>query len=292
VRLPAGWCGLVGLKPSNGRLLIKPPYAGRVAGPMTRTVRDCAWLMQLLARPDWRDTTALPPADIAWLDLHDDRDPRDLLRGPQGPLRIGLQLDAGWGLAVEPETRAAVTAAARALEAAGATVVEVPPFSTRAMIDGLDRFWRTRSWLDYSALPPERRAKVLPYIVRWIESGEGMSGADVFHGYSQIGAFREAAVAAIQGLDFIVSPTSPVPSFPAEWAGPTNDPDRPFEHINFTVPYNMSEQPAISLNCGFTAGGLPIGLQIAGHRHDDLGVLRLAAVVERLRGPQPDWPMA
>lgn len=290
VRLPAGWCGLVGFKPSNGRLPIKPPYAGRVAGPMTRTVRDSAWLMQLLARPDARDTTALPPADIAWLDLRDDRDPADTLRG----LRIGLQLDAGWGLAVEPETRAAVSAAARSLQAAGAIVTEVPAFSTRAMIDGLDRFWRTRSWLDYQALPPERQARVLPYIVRWIESGAGMSGVDVFHGYSQIAAFREAAVAAIQGLDFIVSPTSPVPSFPAEWASPINDPARPFEHIAFTVPYNMSEQPALSITCGFTTvgtPGLPIGLQIAGHRHDDLGVLRLAAAWERLRGPQPAWPM-
>jgi Asp-tRNA(Asn)/Glu-tRNA(Gln) amidotransferase A subunit family amidase len=247
--------------------------------------------MQLLARPDWRDTTALPPADIDWLDLQDERDPPDVLRG----LRIGLQLDAGWGLAVEPETHAAVSAAARALEAAGATVTEVPAFSTRAMIDGLDRFWRTRSWLDYQALPPARQARVLPYIVRWIESGAGLSGAEVFHGYSQIAAFREAAVAAIQGLDFIVSPTSPVPSFPAEWASPVNDPARPFEHIAFTVPYNMSEQPAVSLNWGFTAAtspGLPIGLQIAGHRHDDLGVLRLAAVLERLRPPMPAWPMA
>ena len=65
VRLPAGWCGLVGLKPSAGRIPIKPPYAGRVAGPMTRTVQDCALLMGVLSQPDWRDSTSLPPQAIA-----------------------------------------------------------------------------------------------------------------------------------------------------------------------------------------------------------------------------------
>ena len=69
-------------------------------------------------------------------------------------------------------------------------------------------------------------------------------------------------------------------AFAAEWASPTNDPLRAMEHIAFTLPYNMSEQPAISVPCGHTAGGLPIGLQIIGRRHDDLGVLRLARAWE------------
>jgi len=112
----------------------------------------------------------------------------------------------------------------------------------------------------------------------------------VFTGYSQMGALREAAVAACQPYDYVLSPTSPVPSFPAEWAGPTNDPAQPFEHIAFTLPYNMSEQPAASVNCGFTRSGLPIGLQIAGHRHDDLGVMQIAHAWEQLRGAEPAWP--
>jgi aspartyl-tRNA(Asn)/glutamyl-tRNA(Gln) amidotransferase subunit A len=280
IRLPAGWCGLVGLKPSLGRIPIKPPYAGRVAGPMTRTVEDAAWLMTVLARPDWRDAMSLPHQAIPWLQL--DREVRGL--------RIGLQLDAGWGLDAEPETRAAVEAAARAFEAAGAVVEPLAPFSTRAMVDGLDRFWRMRSWLDFQALPPERAARVLPYIRDWIATGATLSGSDVFHGYSQMGAFRDAAVAATQPFDFVLSPVSPVPSFPAEWASPIDDPTRPFEHIAFTLPYNMSEQPAVSVHCGFTATGLPIGLQIAGRRHDDLGVLQLARAWEQLREPMRPWP--
>jgi aspartyl-tRNA(Asn)/glutamyl-tRNA(Gln) amidotransferase subunit A len=281
IRLPAGWCGVFGLKPSLGRIPIKPPYAGRAAGPMTRTVRDAALMMAALSKPDWRDTMSLPYQAIEWTALERD------VRG----LRLGLQLDAGWGLAVEPEVRAAVVAAAKAFEAAGAVVEPMPAFSTRAMIDGMDRFWRMRSWLDMQALPPERRDKVLPYIRQWADGAARLSATEVFDGYSQMGALRDAAVAACQPYDFVLSPVSPVPTFAAEWAGPTNDPERPLEHIAFTLPYNMSEQPAASINCGYTSSGLPIGLQIIGRRHDDLGVLQMSRAYEQMRTTQRPWPM-
>lgn len=280
IRLPAGLCGLFGLKPSLGRIPIKPPYAGRVAGPMTRTVTDAALMMRPLTRPDWRDTTSLPAQDLDWDDLHIE------LRG----LRIGLQLEAGWGLPADADTLAAVQAAARAFEAAGAIVEPLGPFSTRAMADGLDRFWRMRSYLDMSALPPERQARVLPYIRQWVATGATLTATEVFHGHSQMAALREAAVAACQPFDFVLSPVNPVSSYPAEWASPLNDPERPFEHIPFTLPYNMSEQPAASIACGITAGGQPIGLQIVGRRHDDLGVLRVARAWEHMRPAPRPWP--
>ena len=271
---------MFGLKPSNGRIPIKPPYYGRVAGPMTRCVDDAALMMSVLAQPDARDTMSLPPAAIAWTELQRD------LRG----LRVGLLLDAGWGLAVEPETLAAVQAAARAFEAAGAIVEPLAPFTTRAMLEGLDRFWRMRSWLDFAALPAERQARVLPYIRAWISTGATLSGAEVFAGFSQMGAIRDATVAATLPFDVVLSPVAPVPAFQAEWASPIDDPERPFEHIAFTLPFNMSEQPAASIHCGFTAGGLPIGLQIAGRRFDDLGVLQVARAYEAMRGAQRPWP--
>lgn len=280
VRLPAGWCGIFTLKPSLGRIPIFPPYAGRVAGPMTRTVADSALLMATLSRPDARDTMSLPYQAIDWQRL--DRD----LKG----LRIALLLDAGWGLPAQPEVRTAIEAAARTFEAAGAIVTPIAPFMTRAMIDGIDDFWRTRSWLDISALPEVRRAKVLPYITDWARGGEGLSGERVFRGYSMMGAMREAAVAACRPFDMLLSPTAPMPAFPAAYAGPTNDPATPFEHIAFTLPFNMSEQPAASINCGYTAAGLPIGLQIVGQRFDDLGVLQVARAYEQLRPPQRAWP--
>lgn len=280
IRLPAGLCGIFGLKPSLGRIPIKPPYAGRVAGPMTRSVTDAAMMMAVLTQPDWRDTMSLPWQDIAWNDLHIS------LRG----LRLGLLLDAGWGLKPDEDTLAAVQSAARAFESAGATVEWMPPFTTREMIDGLDHFWRMRSYLDMTALPPQRQALVLPYIRQWVSTGATLTAADVFHGYSQMGVIREAAVAACQPFDYVLSPVNPVPHYPADWASPINDPMRPFEHIAFTLPYNMSEQPAASVDCGITRDGAPIGLQIAGRRHDDLGVLRMAHAWEEMRGASRPWP--
>ena len=280
VRLPAGWCGIFALKPSLGRIPIDPPYAGRVAGPMTRTVQDSAFMMATLSLPDARDTMSLPYQALAWNQLDCD------VRG----LKIGLLMDAGWGSEVEPEVRAAVEAAARLFEAAGAIVEPMQPFMTRAMADGMDDFWRTRSWLDISALSEERRSKVLPYIVEWARGGAGLSGERVFRGYSQMGAMRDAAVCACGAFDFVLSPTAPMPAFAAELPSPNNDPSRPFEHIAFTLPYNMSEQPAASINCGYTADGMPIGLQIIGQRFDDVGVLQLARAWEQMRPVQRAWP--
>ena len=280
VRLPAGWCGIFGLKPSFGRVPVDPPYYGRVVGPMSRTVADSALMMREIARPDTRDGMSLPPQDFAWLDLAMD------LKG----LRIGLWLDAGIGMPVEPETRAAIERAARLFADAGAHIEEVPPFLTRPMVDGLDRFWRQRAWTDIGALTPEHRDRVLPYIRRWAEGGQKLTGAQVYDGMNQMIVMREAALRACAPFDFMLSPTAPVPSYPAELASPIDDPERPFEHIGFTVPFNMSDQPASSVNAGYTAAGLPIGLQIIGQRFDDLGVLRLSRAWEDLRGPQRPWP--
>ena len=282
IRLPAGWCGVFGLKPSLGRIPIDPPYPGRVAGPMTRTVEDAALAMTVLTLPDTRDTMSLPYQAIDWRELELD------IRG----LRLGLWLDAGWGSPLDPEVRALIEGAANAFEAAGAIVEPVAPFTSRAMADGMDAFWRMRAWLEISALPVERQARVLPYIRHWAAGGAALSGAQVFGGYSQMGALRDAAVAATKRFDFVLAPVSPVVSFPAELASPLDDPERPFEHIAFTLPFNMSEQPAASINAGYSQTGLPIGLQVIGHRHDDLGVLRLARAWEHLRGPQRSWPMS
>ena len=284
LRLPAGWCGIFSLKPSLGRIPIDPPYTGRCAGPMTRGVVDAALLMQVLSQPDARDSMSLPFEAIAW--DHFDQG-TEWLRG----IKIGLLLDAGCGLAVESQVSQAITHAAQLLEKAGAHVEPMNPFLTPAMLDGMDHAWRMRSHLDLNALAPTRKATVLPYIRAWADSAAHLSGPQTFVAMSQFHATRVATVKACAPYDFVISPTSPVVAFAAELPSPTNDPLRPLEHIGFTVPYNMSEQPAASINCGYTALGLPIGLQIAGKRFDDLGVLRLARAFEWLREPQRAWPL-
>ncbi len=290
IRLPAGWCGIFGLKPSLGRVPIDPPYMGRAAGPMTRTVADAALLMQVLSRPDARDSMALPPQAMDWsLAWRQDK----ALKG----IRIGLLLDAGCGLPVEAAIRMAVEHAGHLFESQGAIVTPMAPIMTPELLAGLDHFWRMRSLLDIDALAPEARAAVLPVIREWAESARAMSGPDVFRAYSATHATRLATQQALLPFDYVISPTSPVSPAPFDWASPTNDPLRGLEHIGFTVPFNMGEQPAASVNCGYTDADeegrhvWPIGLQIAGQRFDDLGVLQMARMFEQLRGPQREWPL-
>jgi aspartyl-tRNA(Asn)/glutamyl-tRNA(Gln) amidotransferase subunit A len=280
IRLPSGWCGLVGLKPSLGRVPIDPPYVGRVAGPMTRTVDDAALMMSVLSKPDRRDGMSLPPNDINW---------RALEKSPR-KVRLGLMLDLEVGLPLEPPVREVAVKAAKAFESAGAVVTEVKGVLNREMLDGLDRFWRARMWDELDRLAPAERRKVLPYIYRWGESGAKLSGLEVIRGFNATMAIRTAAAKLFCDLDYVISPVSPVVNFPAELAGPTDDPEKPFEHICYTVPWNMSENPAISINGGYDASGFPIGVQIVGRRFDDQGVLAMAKTFEGLRGPQRPWP--
>jgi aspartyl-tRNA(Asn)/glutamyl-tRNA(Gln) amidotransferase subunit A len=280
VRLPAAWNGIFTLKPSLGRVPIDPPFLGRIAGPMTRTVADAALLLGELSKPDPRDHMSLPPANIDWSAAQLD---------PKG-LRIALYLDAGSGLPVEAETKAAVEAAAKLFADAGAHVEPLQGFLSPEMLHLQDLFWRVRSWVDFSALSHAKQASVLPFIADWCRGGADVSGAMVIKGVSNYMAIRAAATRATQPFDYVLSPTSPVPTYPAEWETPTNDVNRPLEHISFTMPFNMSEQPAASINCGYTNEGKPIGLQIAGRRFDDSGVMRLSKWYEQARGPQKKWP--
>ena len=283
VRLPAAHCGIFALKPTLGRVPIHPPYMGRVAGPMTRSVEDAALLMNVLARPDARDFMSLPAERRDYVAGVHELEPRRL--------RIGLLADMGVGLPVHAEVRAAVEAAATALAGAGCVVESIRSFLTEEMLDGMCRFFEARSYSDLMQLPALRRDKVLPFIAEWCSSrAASFSGRDVMQAYTQVMAMREAAVAASAPYDFLLSPTSPILPYEAEAAAPGNDPRDALPHIAFTVAYNMSEQPAAAVNWGASSEGLPIGIQLVGRRFDDIGVLRLARLVEQLRPAQRRWP--
>ncbi|SFB19074.1 aspartyl-tRNA(Asn)/glutamyl-tRNA(Gln) amidotransferase subunit A [Rhizobium sp. NFR07] len=280
VRLPAGWTGIFGFKPSHGRIPVDPYFVGRCAGPMTRTVEDSAIAMATLSRTDLRDGTCMEPNALDWLDFDID------VKG----MKIGLMLDAGVGLPLDDEVRGAVVAAAKRFEEAGAEIIPVAPVMTRAMLDGLDNFWRARFWGDIENLPGERMALILPYIFEWAKGGAHVSGVDAVRGFNQTIEMRKACGKLFSTVDAVISPTNPIVSYPADWASPTNDPARPFEHIGFTVPWNMSEQPATSINCGFSRSGMPIGLQIVGPRFNDLRVLKLSRAFEQWIGGVANWP--
>jgi aspartyl-tRNA(Asn)/glutamyl-tRNA(Gln) amidotransferase subunit A len=286
VRLPATHCGIFALKPTLGRVPVHPPFLGRVTGPMTRTVTDSALLMNELAKPDARDFMS-----IAY-------QPIDYVAALAGNLemwartrRIAFLPDMRCGLPVDPAVREAATAAARALEKLGCVVEEIPSFLTAELLDGVCRFFEARSYNDVAQLSPERRARILPFITEWCTyRAKDFSGRDVMGSINALFALREATVRATTPYDFVISPTSPVLPYEAEFAAPGNDPHNALPHIAFTVPYNMSEQPAASLNWTYSADHLPIGVQLIGRRFDDAGVLRLARVLEELRPAQRDFP--
>jgi aspartyl-tRNA(Asn)/glutamyl-tRNA(Gln) amidotransferase subunit A len=234
----------------------------------------------VLSRPDRRDGMSLPPNDINW----------KALDKPVRKLRLGLMLDPGVGQALEKDVRAVAVKAAKAFESAGAVVTEVDGVLSRELLDGLDKFWRARMWDELSRLTPAERGKALPYIFKWAEAGSTLTGVEVVRGFNATMAIRAAAAKLFCDVDYVISPVSPVVNFAAELAAPINDPEKPFEHIAYTVPWNMAENPALSINGGFSESGFPIGVQIIGRRFDDIGVLGMAKAFEGLRGPQRPWP--
>lgn len=283
VRLPAAHCGLFALKPSLGRVPIDPPYMGRVAGPMTRTVRDAALLLECIARPDARDYMSLPYEPLEYATALDGLAARGL--------RVGVLLDMGCGLPVDRAVRRACEAAAAALEKDGATVEPIPSFLSAEAFDAVQKFFEARSFFDVDNMPAELRARVLPFIVEWCSwRARDFSGSQVMGAYGAIQALREAAVRATAPYDYVLSPCSPILPYAAELAAPSDDPHNALPHIAFTAPWNMSEQPAASINWTHTDDGLPIGVQLIGARFDDLGVLRLARRIEQLRPEQRPWP--
>ncbi len=281
VRLPAAWCGIFALKPSLGRVPIDPPFLGRVTGPMTRTVEDAALLMDEITKPDPRDFMALPYTPQACA--------ANLERDPKG-LRLGLVLDIGAGLPVEPPIRAAIEEAARRFEAAGAVVEPVEPFLDAELFRGLDLFFRARLAAQLLDLPLEKAARCLPFVREWALAALRSSALESARALAAVFEMRKRCHEVAQRFDYLLTPTLPIPPFAAEACCPGDDLDRPFEHIVFTAPFNQSEQPACSVPCGVDPEGLPIGLQIVGKRFDDPGVLQMARIFERLRDPLPPWP--
>jgi aspartyl-tRNA(Asn)/glutamyl-tRNA(Gln) amidotransferase subunit A len=283
IRLPGTWLGLTTLKPSAGRVPLDAPYLGRCAGPLCRSADDVALLMSVISGFDARDWTALPPASVDWgaLDLD-----------VQG-LRVGVQLDAGCGLPVDDEVRVAVEQAAEVFRAGGAEVQPVEPFMTPKMLEDLDLFWRVRSWRDFSMLSPQEQQLVLPFIVQWVTGGADATGARVLECYETIMSLQQTTTVVTERFDLVLSPVAPVLAFPAEWPMPFGTEDLGMAHIGFTAPYNMSGQPAATVNAGFSEDGRTIGLQVSGRRFDDLGVVRAVRWFEAHRpvAATPRWPI-
>lgn len=282
IRLPASFCGLFGLKPSQGRVpYYFPNSPSLVAGPMARNVKDGALLMTVLTQPDKSDFTALPFENISW---HLELNPFHL-----STKKALFVPHLGFGSPLHNEVKRLVNQAIQNLETEGLIidVLEDSPFHSNAHLPA-EIFYKIRTLTEYQKLPPEDLPKS-PIIYKWTRDGLDKSATDLYNAFNALQKLREKTMQLIEGYDYVLLPTSPIPAFAAEKAAP--DPDRLFDPWGNTFLFNLTEQPAASINCGFTKKGLPIGLQIVGKRFDDLGVLRLSKKYEDIRENQPAFPM-
>lgn len=278
VRLPAHFCGVVGLKPSFGRIPYVPvgnnDYMSHI-GPLTRTVDDTAMMLDAMAGPD--------PIDHTTLDGRPDCSPAALRKGVRG-LRVAYSPDLGHAR-VDPEVAALVAEAVRAFEALGADVEQVTPPWGALGPDLIRFFWPAHIGANAHLLP-EWADRMDPDLVACMRAGEGLTA----EAYIARRAHKLAYAAAIgrwfQDWDLLLTPTASVAAFPLDAIMPPDWPHHAWDWLQwaeFSYPFNMSHNPAVSVPCGFTAAGLPVGLQIVGRRLDDTGVLAAAAAFEEAR---------
>lgn len=284
IRIPAGFCGLVGLKPSFGEVPHWPasPFGTLAhAGPMTWTVADCALMMNALTEADSRDTYAIPRRNIDYLAAIEG-EPTDLLRG----VRIAFSVTLGY-VDVDTEVADAVRAAAGLLETLGAEITEVAP--------GFDDPIASFGHLFYSGaanalrhVGKKQRTLMDPQLVAVSEKAAQLSMLDYLEAVNERMALCERMAAFHGKYDLLLTPTLPITAFKAGREVPEGWPSTRWPSWTpFTYPFNMTGQPAISVPCGFDRTGLPIGLQFVAARFNDSAVLR-AAQAYQLAAPLTD----
>ncbi len=281
VRIPAAFCGNVGFKPSFGRVPAYPlsPF-GTVAhiGPHTMSVTDAALMMNVIKRPDTRDWTSLPPDDADYLSGLDD--------GVTG-LRVAFSPTLGYA-DVHPDITAAVAAAVFDLAEAGAIVQTVDP-GFEDPIEITTGLWFTGAWTLWNTLTPEQQAVTDPDFAAEAELGSQLSNLAVQRLVMRRGELGSRMRQWMERFDLLVTPTVAVPAFEARPAGHSPlTPETMLGWTPFSYPFNLTQQPAITVPCGLTAGGLPIGLQLVGPMFHDALVLRAARAYEQLHPvPRP-----
>ena len=278
IRMPAGFCGVYGIKPSHGRVPYYPtPANGLIShvGPITRTVADAALMLQAMAGADDRDMTSLeaPPEDFTG----------KLDSGIAG-LRVGFSPDLGY-LKVDAEVAGPVKAAARVFEELGCKVEEVDPGwgDPTAMQHCLFAVTITAMWGDYVGRWGDRMD---PGLVAIIEHGRMYSAVDYCKASAQRLAYYDKVRAFFERYDLLLTPTLSVAAFPAERLIPEHWAQHPWDWLRwagFSFPFNLTWLPAATCPCGFTPAGLPVGLQIVAGRHRDLRVLQASRAFEQAR---------
>ena len=281
LRNPAGFCNVVGFRPSPGRVPIWPSQAAwfpmGVQGPMARSVADAALMLSVIAGPDPRAPLSLPEPGAAFRPPLD----RDL-----GGTAVAWSRNLG-GLPVDPRVAAVVETGRAVLERLGCRVEDAEPNLTGAA----EVFQVWRAWyfeLCYGALLDEHRHEMKDTVVWNIEEGRRLTGPRLGEAMRAWTALLDRVRRFLERYEYLALPVTQVPPFDVEQPYPTE-----IDGVSMTTYLDWMRScsdisvlglPAIAVPCGFTGDGLPVGLQIVGRQHDDLGVLQMAHAFEQAAG--------
>jgi aspartyl-tRNA(Asn)/glutamyl-tRNA(Gln) amidotransferase subunit A len=276
IRIPCSFTGLFGIKCSFGRVPAWPlsPF-GTVAhvGPMTRSVADAALMLNVLTQPDARDWHAL---------AYDPRDWRTGLDQGVQDLRIAYSPDLGYAK-VDPEVAQIVKQAVRVFEELGAKVEEKHPgFADPAPV--FTTHWFSGAAFLLSGIPRDKRKLIDPGLLEVAAQGEKITAHEILEAQLKRGALGTHMNLFHRDYDLLVTPTLSIAAFDAgkEVADKMLQ-GRWTDWTPFTFPFNLTQQPAASIPCGFTKAGLPVGLHLVGPRYADALVLRAARAFESVR---------
>jgi len=273
IRIPAGFTGVVGHKPSYGRVpAFRVSKFGTLAhvGPIARTVEDAALMLTVIAKPDARDWYAGP---------FEDRDYRDGLENGVAGLRIAWCTDIGLG-ACDPEIAALFETAVAVLAEQGARVDRIDLDLSEAK-EIFRVLWYAGAGRIVDSLPADSHHLIDPGLREIAAEGAGYSLGRYMDAIDARFAFGQRLKLLHRDYDLLATPTLPIPAFAAgqELADPETQERWP-DWTPFSYPFNVTQQPAATVPCGLTSAGLPAGLQLVGPRHDDALVLRAIRAYE------------
>ena len=278
IRIPASSCGIFGFKPSRGRVSVGPlgsDWSGlAVDGPLSRTVRDAAALLDVIAHPMPGDLRPLPDPDIPFVE-----------RVRQVPRRLRI---ARWsathldGIAPGPDALAAWDDASRLLESLGHEVVDIANPFPAELEPQFNVVWS--SGVAGAPVPPEAEPLLRANTRYWRERGARASAVDLARALQFLEATTRDVVTGLQTFDAMLTPTLALPPQPVGWFNESGDPaedhHRELLYTPYTALYNMSGQPAATLPLHWTADGLPVGVMLAALPGQDGLLFSLCAQVE------------
>ena len=281
IRVPSAWCGLVGVKPTYGRVSLAGviPLASTLdhVGPLTRTVRDAAIVLQAISGHDPLDSTSLTAAVPDFVQLLDD--------GPVA-LTIGVDL-AIYEANVDPDIFAAVQRATELLRDLGATIVPIQLPDVEQAVESIQTILKAEAASFHRAWLNEDAARYSPAVRARLESGLSVLAIDYLAAVQRRSQLRAEYLALLETADVLLTPTTtrgPMTVETLEDERPSAHGDPLHQRIRFTGPINATGLPALSVPCGMTDAGLPIGMQLIGRPLDESRLLATAHRYEQAAG--------